>query len=115
MKYNKNQRFYDFVIREDELQFKNSFCPFIQIHPNILNNVVNQFGLNKNEIYPIIFKKIFDNLNAIQNGIVYRNGVDDSEIELKDYKNYYHLVFEYDVNKLVQIKNILKEKYNIIF
>lgn len=117
--YNPNQRFYDFSLSKDDL---NISCFITTLFEEQLTYFVSKLEkdskqllpfFNKQQIQMVIFQKRLNNLNAIQNSKIYCNGTKDGYIDLQDYKDYYHLIFEYDLNKLNQIKQLLHNKYNI--
>ena len=111
--YNEYQAFNDFQLNNKNIFLQSKYKDYVsQQDVQFFYNNANS-NIKYSNIKSIIAQKRLDNLNAIQNGIVYKNGKDDKKIKLEDYKDYYHLIFEYDVNKLEQIKNILSEKYNI--
>ena len=121
--YSPNQSFYDFSLNEkDFIIHQIHKFDYIFVNDEQLTYFISKLddkskntssNFTPQQIKNVIYKKRLDNLNAIQNGVVYKNGNNDRKIQLKNYKDYYHLIFEYDVNKLEQIKNILNEKYNI--
>ena len=116
--YNPNERFYDFSLAKEDLDIsccRQSNEDQFDFFVSKLNYKHKQLVciFQKIHLQKIIFKKRLDNLNAMQNGIIYRNGKDDKKIALQNYKDYYHLIFEYDISKLKQIKDILHDKYNI--
>ena len=111
--YNEYQAFNDFQLNNKNMFLQSKYKDYVsQQDVQFFYNNTNS-NIKYSNIKSIIAQKRLDNLNAIQNGIVYKNGKDDKKIELEDYKDYYHLIFEYDVNKLNQIKQILHKKYNI--
>lgn len=121
--YNPNERFYDFSLNEKDFNLDQLYrFNYFNVYDEQLTYFISKLGyeskqlINKatiQQIKNVIYKKRLDNLNAIQNGIVCQNGKDDNKIKLEDYKDYYHLIFEYDINKLNQIKQILHKKFNI--
>lgn len=111
--YNAYQAFNDFLVQpKDELLYSDYQY---YISDEDVQFFLKNTNLNKkyDNIKSIVAVKRLNNFNAIQNGIVCKNGKDDKKIQLNNYKDYYHLIFEYDIYKLNQLKDILHNKYNI--
>ena len=111
--YNEYQAFNDFQLNNKNIFLQSKYKDYVsqqdvQFFYNNTNSIIKYSNIKS-----IIAQKRLDNLNAIQNGVVYKNGKDDKKIKLENYKDYYHLIFEYDANKLNQIKQILHKKFNI--